>query len=162
MDKVEPVKYCIRPHLFFTSAYRIQWYFLNAETLDGWVAAFCLIGCLCDTCVIGIYSISSATVLLISFCVVMPKLVQVWSAERGVVNVLICKFELRCLSHTHPPPSLSSIHFCPSPPWPCINNSRLLLSWSISMETLTSCWDERSGPVIMAIRQDSRLGLSYL
>lgn len=33
MERVEPVKWCIRPNPFFISANRIQWCFLNAENL---------------------------------------------------------------------------------------------------------------------------------
>lgn len=34
MERVEPVKCCIRPNPLFPSAYRSQWCFLNAESLE--------------------------------------------------------------------------------------------------------------------------------
>ncbi len=35
MERGEPVKYCIRPHLVFISNIALSGIFLNAETLDG-------------------------------------------------------------------------------------------------------------------------------
>lgn len=94
MERVEPLKCCIRPNPLFPSAYRSQWCFLNAESLQ-WVS-----GCICLIASPWHVVVTSSTRGIwcrCSFDLIFARVIPNWlgSAERAAANALVCKCERR-------------------------------------------------------------------
>lgn len=154
---VEPMKFCTHLHFYPSLQNPLV---LNAEkpVINGWFLFICLVARLCHLLFLQFQYLFTVPLSRPPFLRAILNCFRFVLLQR---EALICKCEAsRDLS---PPPSLPTILCCPSFPLPMHKQQQISTQLvPLSMETLTSCWQYRSGPFTVAVGQDTRLDLSYL